>query len=247
MIKFEERTYRLLNRQKGLAFFQVIVRETDLDIGVSKEKLTAELAQKVREKVLTARSQLEGYLEKDPQFFRAMSPYTPIPSAPEIAITMAREAAKAGVGPMAAVAGAFSELVGRFVALYSSEVIVENGGDIYLRSSQERIIGIFAANSPFSNRIALKIKPYQTPLGICTSSGVIGHSISMGKADAMVVLAPSVPLADAVATAAGNLVKKPQDVQKAVEFAMKIPGVRGALAIKGDKLSASGDIEIKPI
>lgn len=247
MTRGEERTYRLLNRQKDLAFFRVVVRETDLDIGVPEKKLNTVLVEKVRGKVLAVRKQLEDYLATDHRFIQAMSPYSPPPSAPEIALQMAREAAKAGVGPMAAVAGAFSEMVGRFLSLYTDEVIVENGGDIYLRSSRPRTIGIFAARSPFSNRIGLQIKPYQTPLGICTSSGVIGHSVSMGKADAVVVLAPSVPLADAVATAAGNLVKNSEEVQNAVEFALTVPGVRGALAIKGDKLSAAGDIEIKPI
>lgn len=247
MTRGEERTYRLLNRQRDLAFFRVMVRETDLDIGVPKEKLNDKLVQKVREKVLAVRRELESYLASDYQFARAMSPYTPQTSAPEIAVQMAREAAKAGVGPMAAVAGAFAEMVGRFLSLYTRELIVENGGDIYLRSSRHRTIGIFAAHSPFSNRIALEIKPHQTPVGICTSSGVIGHSLSLGKADAVVVIAPSVPLADAVATAAGNLVTRPGEVKKAVEFAVNIPGVRGALAIKGDKLSAAGDIEIKPV
>ncbi len=243
----EDRTYRLLNRQQDLAFFQVVVRETDLDIGVTKSKIKQGLVEKVREKVLAVRNQLESFLIADPLFGRAMTPYSPPSSAPEIAMLMARESSKAGVGPMASVAGAFSETVGRFVSLYSSEVIVENGGDIYLRSSKSRNIGMFAAGSPFSNRIALKIKPYQTPLGICTSSGTVGHSTSYGKADAVIVLAPSVPLADAVATASGNMIKTPEDVHEAAEFAISVPGVRGVVAIKGEKLAAAGDVEIIPL
>ncbi len=246
MTRGEERTYRLLNRQQDLKFFRVLVKETDLDIGISSNKFKDDLVETVRQKVLTVRRELEGFIETDGQFARSLSPYSPPSSAPEIALRMAKEAAKAGVGPMAAVAGAFSETVGRLLSLYSGEVIVENGGDIYLRSSKIRNIGVFAGSSPFSNRIALRVKPHQTPLGICTSSGTIGHSVSMGKADAVVVLAPSVPLADAVATASANLVKDVEDVQKAVEFALSIPGVRGVLAIKGDKLAAAGDVEIKP-
>lgn len=232
---------------EDMDFFQVIVRETDLDIGVLKGKIKNRLIEKVYDKVIKTRLQLEKYLELDPIFAKSLSSYTPLSSAPKIAKLMAHESSKAGVGPMASVAGAFSELVGNLLSLYSQEVIVENGGDIYLRSSRDRTIGIYAANSPFSNRIAIKIKAYQTPLGICTSSGTVGHSLSFGKADAVVVLSPSVPLADAVATASANMVKNASNLQEAVEFAINVPGVKGALAIKGDKLSAVGDIEITPV
>lgn len=244
---FGERYYRLLHGQKDLTFFRIIVKETDLDIGIDRQKYTPDLDSKVREQVLSLRRELEDYIKWDPQFVKTMTPYSPLPTAPEIAREMARAAGKAGVGPMAAVAGAFSAYIGRYLALRAANVIVENGGDIYLRSSKQRLIGVFAARSPFTNRIALKIKHHQSPLGICTSSGTVGHSASMGKADAVVVLAPSVPLADAVATAAGNRVAGEKDLQQAVEFAVGVPGVAGALAIMGDKLAAAGDIEIVPI
>lgn len=247
MTSGQERTYRLLNKQKDLVFFNITIRETDLDIGIPRKRLKAGLVEKVQERVLQARKELETYIAKDQEFLKSMSPYSPPPAAPGIAIQMAREAAKAGVGPMASVAGAFAQLAGHFLSLYTKEIIVENGGDIYLRSSKPRVICIFAGNSPFSNRIGLHIKPHQTPLGICTSSGVVGHAVSLGRADAVVVLAPSAPLADAVATAAGNIIKQPKDLQNAVEFALGIPGVKGALAMIDDKLSAAGDLEIKPL
>ncbi|MCF8009966.1 MAG: UPF0280 family protein [Clostridiales bacterium] len=243
----KERTYRLLNKQQDLTFFQVKVQETDLDIGIPKPKLTRDLIKKVENKVVNIRYDLEYYLKKDVQFAESMKPYLSPSYAPEIAVKMAKESSKAGVGPMASVAGAISEVIGELVAQFSKEIIVENGGDIYLRSLKERFIGIYAASSPFSNKIALKIKPHQTPIGICTSSGVIGHSISEGKADAVIVLAPSVPLADAAATATGNIVHGTKDLQNAVDFANNIPGVSGSLAIKDDKLAAAGNIEISPL
>jgi hypothetical protein len=126
-------------------------------------------------------------------------------------------------------------------------VIVENGGDIYIRSGRVRKIGIFAGESPFTNRVALEIQPHQTPLGVCTSSGTVGHSLSLGRADAVVILAPSAPLADAVATAAGNLVQDERDLEKAVNFALGIKSVTGALAIKNDQLAAAGKIKLVPM
>jgi ApbE superfamily uncharacterized protein (UPF0280 family) len=99
---------------------------------------------------------------------------------------------------MASVAGFFSEKVGKFLAHYSRDVIVENGGDIWMKSNRIRRVGIFAGSSPFSQRIGLEIGPKRTPLGICTSSATVGHSLSFGKADAVVILAPSAILADAV-------------------------------------------------
>ena len=142
------------------------------------------------------------------------------------------EAARlAGVGPMAAVAGLISEKCGSLLARYSDNVIVENGGDIWLKTKTVRQIAVFAGNSPFTYRIALEIGPEQTPLGICTSSGTVGHSLSIGKADAAVILAPSAVLADAVATATCNMVQKEDDLQKAAEFALSVPGVTGALVI----------------
>lgn len=226
--------------------FNITYQETDLDIGIQRGKLTADLVSQTYELVKQERGRLEEYLARDPGFLNSLEPYQAQPDAPEMARSMAAAAGRAGVGPMAAVAGSFAELVGRWLTKFSGEVVVENGGDIYMRTGKNRSIGVFAARSPLSNRIALLIKPHQTPLGICTSSGTVGHSLSLGQADAMVVLAPSVMLADAVATAAANLVKTPSDVEKAVNFAIGIAGVTGALAIMGDRLAVQGEVELVP-
>lgn len=68
--------------------------------------------------------------EKDPDFKLTLSPHPVLPGAPVIAEAMAASANLAGVGPMAAVAGAFAEFVGRDLMKVCAEVIVENGGDI---------------------------------------------------------------------------------------------------------------------
>ncbi|AEF92996.1 ApbE family lipoprotein [Desulfotomaculum nigrificans CO-1-SRB] len=244
---YTERTYRELHHQGDLIHFQVSIKETDLDIGVRRERFSPDLVRRVKEIISEQRTLLEEYIKGDPDFQTTLVPHQLRPGAPALAVAMAEAARLAGVGPMAAVAGAFAQYVGKDLARQSRDVIVENGGDIFLRSARPRKVGIFAGPSPFTNKIALEVQPWQTPLGICTSSGTVGHSLSFGKSDAVVILAPSAPLADAVATAAGNLVQTEADVQKAVDFAAKIPGVIGAVAIKGEKLAAWGQVKLVPM
>lgn len=242
-----ERTYRALHRQDDLVHFHVAVKETDLDIGIRRQQYRAELEEWCKELVMQCRTPLEEYIKRDVDFIKSLEPYSPLPGAPAIALIMADAGRAAGVGPMAAVAGAVAEEVGRAVARHSRDVIVENGGDIFIKTNTIRRIGVFAGNSVLSNRLALEIRPEQTPLGICTSSGTVGHSLSYGSADAVVILSPSTPLADAVATATGNLIKNAGDMENALEFATGIPGITGALIIKEDKLAVKGRIKIVPL
>ncbi|OPX88623.1 MAG: hypothetical protein A4E52_01199 [Pelotomaculum sp. PtaB.Bin013] len=246
-MEYVERSYRRQFRQEDLTYFQVVVRETDLSVGVRRDRFSLELTRWVEEMVREERVLLENYIKSDPVFLNTLKPYTVSPDAPPIAADMADAAYKAGVGPMAAVAGAFAQYVGKALFRRSKDVIVENGGDIYLRSTRQRRIGVFAGNSALSNRIALEIMPEDTPIGICTSSGTVGPSLSLGKADATVILSPSAILADAVATAAGNLVQSKEDVQAAVEFAVGIEGITGALIIKDDNLAACGKLKLVPL
>ena len=246
-MEYTERFYRQQYRQEDLHYFQVVLRETDLSIGVRRERISPELARWVKELVQELRSLLEGYIERDPVFQHTLEPHEVLPGAPQIAADMAHAGRLAGVGPMAAVAGAFSQYIGRALLSRTRDVVVENGGDIFLKSARKRRIGIFAGRSPLSNRLALEVRPEDTPLGICTSSGTIGHSLSLGRADAAVILSPSAILADAVATAAGNLVQEPGDVQKAAEFALGIEGVTGAVVIKEDRLAACGSLKLVPM
>lgn len=240
------RTYRSLFRQDDLVHFQVVVRQTDLDVGVRRERFSPELASWVEKLLRDLREPFERYIKAHPDFLHSLAPCEPLPGAPPIAIDMAKAAHLAGVGPMAAVAGAFAQYIGQALARRSKDVIVENGGDIYIRSTRRRKIGIYAGNSPLSNRIALEIKPDETPLGICTSSGTVGPSLSLGRADAAVILSHSAILADAVATAAGNMVQDSGDIKHAAEFATAINGVIGAVIIKDDRLAACGKLKLVP-
>ncbi|GAI31340.1 unnamed protein product [marine sediment metagenome] len=149
-----------------------------------------------------------------------------------------------GIGPMASVAGAIAEFVGSQLLDSSPEIIVENGGDIYLKSFGERLIGIYAGKSPLTGKIGLEINGQDTPMGICTSSGTVGHSLSRGKADAVIVLSKSAALADAAATAIGNLIIQPDDIPSGIEFAQGIDGLKGVIIIQGDKMGLWGEVKI---
>ncbi len=236
---FEERAYRGLVEPEGLVRFTVVVKETDLLI--LAETGLSDLA---REVVLKHRHGLENYIARHPEFLSSLVPLEVRTGSPEVVRRMAAAAARAGVGPMAAVAGAFAELVGEALSEFSGEVIVENGGDIYIRSSKPRVVAIHAGDSPLSGRIGINIHPGDTPLGVCTSSGRVGHSLSLGRAHAACVVSASAPLADAAATAVGNRVKVPADIAAAVEFARGIEGVDGVLVVSEDRLGAWGEVEL---
>jgi ApbE superfamily uncharacterized protein (UPF0280 family) len=189
------------------------------------------------------RNLLETYLRRQPEFLRALEPIELLPEAPEVAQRMARAALATGVGPMAAVAGAMAQLAaeaGR--AAGAEEAIVENGGDIYLASGQPVLIGLYAGDNPLSGVLALEVAPGEMPLSVCSSSSRLGHSLSFGDCDLATVVAADAALADAGATLAGNLVKSEADVPGALKRVAAIPGIRGALIVKNDKVGLTGKL-----
>ena len=239
---YEPRTYRHWIKAKDLVSFNVAVKETDLYICAATN-----LRRKAYKLVLKYRETLERYIERHPAFLTSLEPIPVDENAPHIVREMSEATAKAGVGPMASVAGAIAEFVGNELLAFSPEIIVENGGDIYLKSLDKRIIGIYAGESPLTGKIGLEIEGEDTPLGICTSSGTVGHSLSYGKADAVVVVSPSATLADAVATAVGNLIKQPSDIPTGIEFAQGIEGLKGVIIIQGDDMGLWGKVKICPL
>lgn len=239
---YQPRSYRHWIKDKDLTSFNVVVKETDLYIRASTD-----LKRKARRLVLKYRDLLERYIERHPSFLTSLEPLAVGDDAPHIVVEMAEAAKKVGVGPMASVAGAIAEFVGSQLLGSSPEIIVENGGDIYLKSLENRLIGIYAGKSPLTGKIALEIRGQDTPIGICTSSGTVGHSLSYGKADAVIVLSRSTALADAAATAIGNLIKSADDIPSGIEFARGIDGLNGLIIIKGDKMGLWGSVKIRPM
>jgi len=236
---YQPRHYRLLIKEEDLVHFNVVVKETDLYIRAGRN-----LQKKALQVVLKQRALLEGYIARHPEFATTLKPFSIGDDAPHIVKEMAEAAERVGVGPMAAVAGAVAEYVGKELLNFSSEVIVENGGDIFLKNLERRVVGIYTGKAPFTGKIALQIEPEDTPLGVCTSSGTVGHSLSLGRADAAIVLSPSTPLADAAATAIGNLVTEEDDIYRGIEFDKSIEGLKGVAIIKGDKMALWGEINL---
>jgi len=238
----QRRTYRNLINKEGLVSFRVAVKETDLLVQAvdELEKLTTEF-------VLRYRNVIESYIQRYPEFLKTLTPWQIRGPAPLIIREMAAAGEAAGVGPMAAVAGAIGAHVGADLLSYSSEVIIENGGDVFLKIKDPGTVAIYAGPSPLSLKIGLKVYPDNKPLGVCTSSGTVGHSLSFGKADAVCVVSPDCALADAAATAVCNQVKSGKDIQIAIDFGKRIRGVNGLVVIIGDQIGMWGDIEIVPL
>jgi uncharacterized protein len=236
---YQPRRYRTWVKNKDLVAFNVIIEETDCYISAN-----ANLYQKARNSILKYRAILKKYISTHPLFLTTLEPIATEPDAPQIVKAMAEAGEQASVGPMAAVAGAIAHFVGEELSRYSKEIIIENGGDVYLRSCKDRIVGIFAGKSPLSGKIGLEISGKDTPLGISTSSGTVGHSLSFGKADAVLVLAETAVLSDAVATAIGNLIITSADIIKGVEKAQSIRGVSGILIIKDQEMGLWGKIKL---
>jgi uncharacterized protein len=238
----QERTYRRLIRDDDLVSFHVAVKETDLWVQAEKN-----LEREAREFVIKYRGHIESYIHENPLFLTTLTPWRIKGPAPNIVCDMALAGQRAGVGPMAAVAGAIAENVGMELLNLSSQVVVENGGDIFLKLDRPIVSAIFAGDSPLSLKVGVRLKPSEASIGICTSSGTIGHSYSMGRADAACVISTSCALSDAAATAICNRVDSPKAVERAVNFGKKISGVSGIVVIAGDKIGMWGDIEIIPL
>ncbi|VEN72746.1 conserved hypothetical protein [Candidatus Desulfarcum epimagneticum] len=236
--KKEERVYRRHARAAGLESFQVAVKETDLFISAERRLDTM-----ARDLILERRGYIENYIRSRPEFVQSLLPLPMAGPAPEIVRRMIEASGKSGVGPMAAVAGAIAEEVGRGLLEKSRQVIVENGGDVFIKTDAVSTVGVFAGKSALSGRLGIRVDSSQAPVSVCASSGSLGHSKSMGKADAVCVISGSCALADAAATAIGNHVKTKSDLKRALDFGKTIPGVRGVLIIMDDKVGIWGDVK----
>lgn len=238
---YEPRVYREHVDPAGLAGFEVVHAETDLFIAAARD-LSSEAAQAVKH----VRAELDAYVAAHPWFAESLVPVEVEPGAPAIVREMADAASRVGVGPMAAVAGAIAEAVARALVPASSEVIVENGGDVFLIGSRERAVRIDAGDSPLTGRLALRVRPAPDGIAVCTSSAAVGPSLSLGSAHAATVVARSGALADAAASVLGNRVHDDGDLLQALEAAMAIPGVLGAVAVIGETMGAIGDVVLAP-
>jgi uncharacterized protein len=236
-----ERSYR--RRVRGrLAPIRVSVQETDLSVyarGLS--------ADEIKDSVIVQRGYLENYIRCFPALVPTLEPWPEDFLAPPIVQDMIRAGRLAGVGPMAAVAGAIAEHVGTDLLRRTDEIIIENGGDIFIKTAHPLTVAVFAGPSPLSMKIGIEIEPSATSQAVCTSSGSVGPSLSRGRADAVCVIGPDCSVADAAATAIANRVSTVQDIQSAIQWGRTIGGVDGILAIIADKIGMWGRIRVKPL
>lgn len=234
---FENRTYRTLSRGGDLVGFCVTVKETNLFI-----RARADLSDEAYRAVMDVRNTIEQYTRSRPQFQTSLAPIAEDPYAAPIIKVMIRDSNLAGVGPMAGVAGAIAEFVARRLQAASGEVIVENGGDVFLISADTRVVALYAEKK--GPNVGIEIGAARQGIGICSSSARIGRSLSLGESDLATVVAGSGALADAAATALGNRVKKATDIESALTGITGIPGIIGAVVISVGKIGAAGDVRI---
>jgi ApbE superfamily uncharacterized protein (UPF0280 family) len=260
--EYRRRSYR---ERMGSRFasFAVSFKESDLWIGVDPLSYSSRMEDFVVSRARRYRLELESYIEIRPEFLSSLVPIAPDPGAPRIVATMLAASRAAGVGPMASVAGATAAFVGADLEAEFGcrEIVVENGGDLWLRFEDRMDLSVFAGDSPLSERVGVSIPPIFSPLGVCTSSGTVGPSLSLGRADAAMVAARdaassdaarlggdgpvSAALADAWATRVGNAVVDPSDIEAALALAEGREGIVSVLVIKGDRMGIRGALPLR--
>lgn len=239
MTEYTERTYRKRVNAKDLVSFHVVVKETDVWVSADQN-----LEKEARDLVLNQRFPLEDYISSHPDFLTTLKPYPEDPYAPPMVKEMIETTRNLGVGPMTSVAGAIAQYVGHGLLKWTDQVILENGGDIFLKTNRSVTVSIFAGESPMSGKIGLMIPPEKMPLGVCASSGTVGHSLSLGSTDIVCIVSPSAVLADGAATALGNRIRDKKDLEKVADWAGEMAGISGGLAIVGDQMAAWGEVEL---
>jgi len=238
--------YSLSYRDSGwpddLAVFDLKEGESDLRILAS-----ADVTPAARAALIRIRSALKNHISRHPAFASSLFPVLPPASAPETLRRMARVAAAFSLGPMAAVAGAVADYVAGSLAAEVEEAIVENGGDIHLRTVRPRILGVNPGpGHPLSGRLRIRLPACPAGAGVAASSGRWGRSLSFGLADVAVVFADDAILADAAATALANRVHSPAaaaDPSLGDEFLAR-PGVRALAVVAGELVQFRGELEL---
>ena len=237
---FENRkVYRVCHKKQGLVPFNVTVKETNLNI-----QADSDLSKQAVRSILTHRQYIENHISRMPEFVDSLTPLPDPGITPQIISEMTTAAKTTGVGPMAAVAGAVAQNVGRDLLQWSPNVLVENGGDIFIKSDTPTTLTIYAGSSPLSMKTGIKVARRPASFAMCTSSGTVGHSKSFGKADAVSVLADCCALADAAATALCNQVQTPKDIKKAIAAGRRMAGVQGIVIISEKQIGLWGALEL---
>ena len=128
------------------------------------------------------------------------------PDAVRRMIDATRRMGESDLTPLAAVAGAASDVVADFLAHRgATKVIVDNGGDIALRLRAGEIVRVGVKTDIHAKSPAYVI-PINAGSGVggVATSGFGGRSFTKGIASAATVLSETASIADAAATVIGN-------------------------------------------
>ncbi len=223
--------------------------KTELHIKQTHMKLQSDSKEailNVKNAVINTRILLEQYILSHPNFVTSLEPIEVDLSAPDFVRSMMRAGLLADVGPMAAVAGGLSEIATEaMVRVGCNLALADNGGDISIKGKMPITIGVYAGDNKITKSVGFKIKPGDLPLGICTSAGTVGHSISLGDADAVIIFSNSAFLSDAAATSVANVIKHndPEgSIQKGLEKAEEIEGVIGCMIFSDELVGKTGKL-----
>lgn len=247
MQEYISRTYRSRFRNEKRHFFTVKIKETDLSIGIRQEAWQPAIEDFALQFVKELRDDMDRWIARRPDYARALVPCEAGEDAPLIFREMSEAAEKSGIGPMSAVAGAVAQKTGEALCrqFRLNEVMVENGGDIYACFQEDIEVSVFAGQSPLSEKVGLHIEAARSPLGICTSSGTVGPSLSFGRADAVMIVCNDTLLADTYATAFANMVQTEDDIEPCISAIQAKQDILGAIAIKNGKMGICGQFGLK--
>jgi len=145
---------------------------------------------------------------------------------------------------MAAVAGAIADLAVEDMKHSGCQVaVVENGGEIMVNSNQPIDVAVAVGEEPLSKRFGFRLTEF--PIAVATSSGRFSHALSFGDAEAATVFCKNATLADAAATAVGNVVKG-EDAQAGIQAGINkgstIEGVEGIMIVYKGQVGTWGKI-----
>jgi len=235
---YEERFYRKNISSKFK--LEISHRESDLLISTDKE-VSSEIAQEI---LLGYYSQIEEYIKRNPDFKNSLSPVAFDDSVPPIVKRMVESSQITKIGPFASVAGAIALYVGEAILEFCEEVVVENGGDIFLKINAPKLLGVYLGDGFSPKHLTLKLKNKDHAFGIASSSSVIGPSLNFGKANLLTVVCQDAILADGFATALSNKIKNSQDAEALIQEVKKLNLVEGILIAIDSKIYLWGDLEI---
>jgi len=244
---YTQRKYRQLMSGERFRSFCISYKDSDLWIGVDSDSYRSQIRFDAFEYVVQLRKEIEAYIEKQPEFLTSLIPVQVDDNAPAIIQTLAKAGYVAHVGPMAAVAGGVAQFAAEFLSskFDMKEVVIENGGDLFLKIEQPAIVSVFAGQSPLSDIIGIKVAPEYSPVGVCCSSATVGDSLSFGAADAVVIACKDAALADAYATSFCNKILTKNDLELVIEEIKNHEQILSAVLIKGEKMAARGKFGIE--